>query len=73
MSDNLFHDLETRIESLVKNTQQLRKDNAFLKEANEELELECEDLREKQAAARGKLEKIVEQLKAMELSPEYET
>ncbi len=72
MSDTLFHDLETRIESLVKACQQLRKDNHFLKEANDELELECEDLREKQLAARAKLEKIVEQLKSMELSPEHE-
>jgi uncharacterized protein (TIGR02449 family) len=72
MSDNLFLDLETRIESLVKACQQLRKENHFLKESRDELELECEDLREKQAVARGKLEKIVEQLKTMELSPEHE-
>jgi uncharacterized protein (TIGR02449 family) len=72
MSDNLFHDLETRIEALVKTCQQLRKDNLYLKESRDEFELECEDLREKQVAARGKLEKIVEQLKSMELSPEHE-
>lgn len=72
MSDNLFHDLETRIESLVKATQQLRKENSFLKESKDELELEYEDLREKHALARGKIEKIVEQLKSMELSPNHE-
>lgn len=72
MSDNLFHDLELRIESLVKTSQQLRKENHFLKEAQAELELECEELREKHAIARSKIEKIVEQLKAMELSPDHE-
>jgi uncharacterized protein (TIGR02449 family) len=72
MSDNLFIDLETRIESLVKMIQQLRKEKHFLNEAKEELELEYEDLREKHATARGKIEKIVEQLKTMELSPDHE-
>jgi len=72
MSDNLFLDLESRIETLVKTCQQLRKDNHFLKEAREELELECEELRDKHASARSKIEKIVEQLKSMELSPNHE-
>jgi uncharacterized protein (TIGR02449 family) len=72
MSDNLFLDLETRIETLVKMIQQLRKENLFLKESKEELELEYEDIRDKHAAARGKIEKIVEQLKTMELSPDHE-
>ncbi len=72
MSDSLFLDLETRIEAVLKTCQHLRKENHFLKESRDELELECEDLREKHAAARGKIEKIVEQLKSMELSPDHE-
>lgn len=72
MSDNLFQDLEARIEALLKACQQLRKENLFLKESRDELELECEELREKHAIARGKIEKIVEQLKTMELSPDHE-
>jgi uncharacterized protein (TIGR02449 family) len=72
MSDNLFQDLESRIESLVRVTQHLRKENLYLKEAKDELELEYDDLRDKHAAARSKIEKIVEQLKSMELSPEHE-
>lgn len=72
MSDSLFQDLELRIQTLVSTCQQLRKENQFLKEARDEFELECEDLREKQSAAKSKVEKIVEQLKSMELSPEHE-
>lgn len=72
MADNLFQDLETRIQSVLRLCQELRKENLFLKEAKDELELECEELREKHAAARSKIEKIVEQLKSMELSPHHE-
>lgn len=72
MSENLFLDLESRVESLLQMIQQLRKENHYLKEAKDELELEYEELREKHAAARGKIEKIVEQLKTMELSEHHE-
>lgn len=72
MSDILFNDLEARIEVLVKTCQQLRKENALLKDSRDEFELECEELREKHALARSKIEKIVEQLKSMELSPNHE-
>lgn len=72
MSENLFLDLESRVESLVKTIQQLRKENHYLKEAKDELELEYEELRDKHAAARGKIEKIVEQLKTMDIAEHHE-
>jgi len=68
MSENLFNDLQSRVETLVRTCQELRKENHFLTEAKDELDMECLELREKHAAARAKVEGILEQLNSMELS-----
>lgn len=72
MSESLFNDLQARVEALVRTCQELRKENHFLKEAQKEHEQECDALREKHAAARAKVERILEQLKSTELSFEHE-
>lgn len=67
MSDVIFSDLETRIENLVRTCRQLREENAFLREMQEELEKDRYTLQEKHAQARHKVEQIVKQLQQLDV------
>lgn len=66
MSDTLLQQLETRIEALVRQTLKVKEENAFLREMVEELEKERIDLQEKHAQARARIEKVLEQLNALD-------
>ncbi|MFI4957428.1 MAG: cell division protein ZapB [Gammaproteobacteria bacterium] len=66
MSDTLFQQLETRIESLVRNSQKMKEENAFLREMVDELEKERTEWQEKHAQARARIERVLEHLNAMD-------
>jgi uncharacterized protein (TIGR02449 family) len=70
MADTLFHDLETRVEHLVSTTRKLKEENAFLQEMVDELEKERIEWQEKHAQARARIERVLEQLKAMDTADE---
>ena len=65
MSD-ILNQLESRIESLVRQSLKMKEENAFLREMVDELEKERTELQEKHAQARARIEKVLEQLTALD-------